>query len=128
MRKLILRLIEFGKKNSAALIIGASLIVGLNFERFINYAAEIPDAISLAIYNLSGQADADRIASQRYYDEQAANREREAREQQARLAQKREEQRQAEEAKRAKLEQAIQANNERGRIETATWQEFLAAN
>jgi outer membrane murein-binding lipoprotein Lpp len=68
MRKIILRLIEFGKKNAGALIIGASLIIGLNFERFINYAAEISDTISLAIYNLSGKADADLA---RYRDQAA---------------------------------------------------------
>jgi len=69
-------LIEFAKKNSGALIVGVSLVIGLNFERFANYAAETPAAISLAIYHWSGQADADkaksrREAAQRAEEEQA---------------------------------------------------------
>jgi len=35
MRKKIMRLFDFVKKNSGALIIGASLIIGLNFERLV---------------------------------------------------------------------------------------------
>lgn len=56
MRQLSTRLIEFAKTNSGALIIGVSLIIGLNFNRFTNYA-------NLAIYHLSGQAGADAEAA-----------------------------------------------------------------
>jgi hypothetical protein len=55
MRQLSTRIIEFAKTNSGALIIGASLIIGLNFSRFINYA-------EVAIYHLLGQAGADEAA------------------------------------------------------------------
>ena len=58
------RLIEFAKTNSGALIIGVSLIIGLNFSRFINYA-------EVAFYHLSGQAAADEAArAQRAADQQ----------------------------------------------------------
>jgi hypothetical protein len=59
------RLVEFAKTNSAALIIGVSLIIGLNFSRFINYA-------ELAIYHLSGQAGADKAALEDSWAKQAA--------------------------------------------------------
>ncbi len=95
------RLIEFGKRNSGALIIGVSLIIGLNFERFTNYAAETYDAINRAIYRLSGQADAD-VAK---YRQEVAQREQEA-------------------AQRAK---EGQARIEHLRVEAAAWQEFLAS-
>jgi hypothetical protein len=52
-----MRSFEFAKTNSGALIIGVSLIIGLNFERFTNYAAD-------AIYHLSGKADADQAKAQ----------------------------------------------------------------
>ena len=52
------RLIEFAKTNSGALIIGVSLIIGLNFSRFINYA-------EVAFYHLSGKAGADEAAFER---------------------------------------------------------------
>jgi hypothetical protein len=134
-RRAIKYVAEFAKKNSGALIIGVSLIIGLNFERFANYFIEIPDAFRLAIYHLSGQADADRKAQQQYYAEQKATREREARELQERLAREaherakqakeraaqRELERQQEEAQRAKEAQARRA-------EKAAWQEFLTAN
>jgi hypothetical protein len=53
------RLIGFAKKNSGPLIIGLSLIIALNFSRFTDYAAEVHHEIHLAIYQLSGQAEAD---------------------------------------------------------------------
>jgi hypothetical protein len=134
-RRAIKYVVEFAKKNSGALIIGVSLIIGLNYERFANYVTDIPDAFRLAIYHLSGQADADRKAQQQYYAEQKAKREREAREWQERSAREaqerakqarqraaqREMERQEEEAQRAKQAQARRA-------EKAAWQEFLTAN
>jgi hypothetical protein len=63
--KLSKRLIKFAKTNSGALIIGVSLIIGLNFSRFINYA-------EVAIYHLSGQAAADEAAFEAARVERAA--------------------------------------------------------
>ena len=62
-----MRLFDFARTNSGALIIGASLIIGLNFERFKDYVAATPDAIRTAIYHLSGQADADQAKDRREF-------------------------------------------------------------
>jgi hypothetical protein len=51
MRTVVLHFITFAKKNSGTLIIGAALIIGLNFE-LVDYG-------KFAIYHLSGQASAD---------------------------------------------------------------------
>ena len=63
------RLLEFAKTNSGALIIGVSLIIGLNLSRFINYA-------EFAIYHLSGQAGTNEAALEASRAELAAAQER----------------------------------------------------
>jgi hypothetical protein len=81
LRQYAKRMADFAKGNSGALIIGASLIIGLNFSHFVSYVSEIPGEIRLAIYNISGQAEADRIAQQKariaqqkaFAEEQAAS-------------------------------------------------------
>jgi hypothetical protein len=105
------------------LIIAASFALGLNFERFPNYAAGVSDLYRLAIYHLSGQADADK-----------RTREEEAHVQQERIRQEQEIQiqrakhEQEVEAQRAKEEQASLARIERIRAMTTAWEEFLTDN
>src|ERR1700680_1046462 len=86
------RLLEFAKKNSGALIIGASLIIGLNFSQLTGYVADIRDEIHLAYYHLSGQADADLKAHQHFLAEQEAEQQRKNFEYQQELARRKKEQ------------------------------------
>ena len=59
------RIIAFAKSNTGALIIGASIVIGLNFERFAEYVND-------AFYKLSGEAEADRKRAQQRDEEQRA--------------------------------------------------------
>jgi len=104
-----------------------SLIIGLNFSRFINYVAEVPYAVHLAIYHLSGLAAADARAQQEYWrqaqeyaQEQAKEREKYQQEQAKRA------QEYAQKQAKEKLEKEAQI--ELTRVLAASWQEFLAAN
>jgi hypothetical protein len=94
------------KSNSAALIIGASIIVALNFERFVDWTR-------YGYYHLSGQAAADARERQQYYENEMAGQAKAEREQQAAA-----EQRQADENERLKLVEAV----------NTAWQNFLIAN
>ena len=130
--------IAFAKRNSGAIIIGVSLVIGLNFNRFTNYAAEVPYAFHLAIYHLSGQAAADEKAQQEYEQEQAKQRQ-EYQQEQAKQRQEYEQEQakrtQDYQQKQAKLalEEELQrtkkaAQNELTRVLAAAWQQFLTAN
>jgi hypothetical protein len=44
------------KYAAQVLVVVASFVLGLNFERFSDYATPVPDLYRLAIYHLSGQA------------------------------------------------------------------------
>jgi hypothetical protein len=126
--------IAFAKKNSGALIIGVSLVIGLNFNRFTNYASEVPYAIHLAIYHLSGQAAADEKAQREYEQEQAKQRQ-EYEQERAKQRQEYEQEQakrtleyQQQQAKRAQESQQKQAQIELTRILAPAWQQFLTAN
>jgi hypothetical protein len=78
--------VEFARKNSGALIIGAALIVGLNFGRFSDYAIGASRIFNLAIYHLSGRADADQTAAMHVQAEERAEAAQRALQEQNRLA------------------------------------------
>src|SRR5262245_25962711 len=111
------------KYAALALVIAASFVLGLNSERFSGYAAQVPDLYRLAIYHLSGQADADK----RVYEEQV-------RVQQARMRQEQDmemqrvKRAQEIEVQDAKEKQVRLARIEQIRATTAAWQEFLSGN
>jgi len=87
-------------------IIGISLIVALNFAEFIGWTR-------YAIYHLSGQAAADKLAQEQYHES-------------LRLQQAEAEQRRAEEA--AKEEQQRAAEAWQQKILVSAWDSFLVAN
>ena len=111
------------KYAALVLVIAASFVLGLNLERFSDYAAQVPDLYRIAIYHLSGQADADKRA----YEEQVGV-------QQARMRQEQEmeiqrvQREQEIEARYAKEKQVRLARIEQIRATTAAWQEFLSGN
>jgi hypothetical protein len=111
------------KYAALVLVIASSFVLGLNFERFSAYAAQVPDLYRLAIYHLSGQADADK----RVYEEQVGV-------QQARMRQEQEmeiqrvKREQEIAAQYAKEKQVRLARIEQIRATTAAWQEFLSGN
>jgi hypothetical protein len=117
---------SFARQAGEVLIIGVSFVIGLNFERFTNYAAQVPDRYRLAIYHLSGQADADEKA-RAVRGERAREREERAEREQGIEAQRAKQGHEVA-ALHAKQEQARMIRIERSRVVTAAWQEFLTAN
>jgi hypothetical protein len=111
-------------KYVALVLVGAaSFLVGLNFERFADYGAQVPDLYQLAIYHLSGQAEADKRA----YEEQARVQEERIRQEQEMELQRAKHEQEIE-AQHAKEEQVRLARIEQIRTTTAAWQDFLADN
>jgi hypothetical protein len=116
-----------GKYAITAVIIAVSLVIGLNLERLTNYAAQVPDQYHLAIYHLSGQADADKKAREALAERIREREERARREQKIEAAQRVKHEQEVE-AVHAKEEQARITRIEQRRAVTAAWQEFLTAN
>jgi hypothetical protein len=113
-----------GKYAIGAFIIAASFVIGLNLELFTDYAAQVPDRYRLAVYQLSGQAAADK----KVREERAREREeREKQEQEVEAAQRVRHEREAD-ALHAKEEQARITRVEQRRAVTAAWQDFLTTN
>jgi hypothetical protein len=112
-----------GKYAIAAFFIGVSFIIEWDFERVTNFAAQVPDLDRLAIYRLSGQADADKKALGE------RQREREAREKQEQeIEAQRVKQEQEVEELRQRHDEERKARIERRRAVTEACQAFWTAN
>jgi len=107
---MVKKTIAFFRTNTAALIIGASLIIAINFGRFVDW-------VDYAAYVLSGQASADREAKKQ--QEEFWERQRVKAEQDQAQAQ------QEQVAAQRRFEKEEAANQQRVNDVIATWQEYL---